>query len=212
MIFLKILKKEMKYKIIFMLLFYVVYVILFVCSQKRIAYYDIFLEVISLIVASSIWGEEQSMDIVLLTDAGLKKIMIARFIAIVLALCLLPGLHTFIFSSEGTRYRLTFVYVVTIFFNCSLAVLIRTIVNDLMGSVIFSFSIYTILIFPGILFGEVGDKIRKLPFYPMFSFDIARDSDFIRNRVVVCIMSVCLIGIAYFILWYKEKKILKINV
>ncbi len=212
MIFLKILKKEMKYKIIFMLLFYVVYVILFVCSQKRIAYYDIFLEVISLIVASSIWGEEQSMDIVLLTDAGLKKIMIARFIAIVLALCLLPGLHTFIFSSEETRYRLTFVYVVTIFFNCSLAVLIRTIVNNSISAVIFSFSIYTILLFPRLLFGEVGDKIMNSPFYPMDSFGIAQDSDFIRNRVVVCIMSVCLIGIAYFILWYKEKKILKINV
>ena len=211
MLFLKLLKKEIKYKIGLAILFYIIYVILFYTSQRAVAQNELIISVITLIAASTIWGAEQSMDIILLTGAGLKKIMVARWIALVLSLCLLPGLHTLIFSSEQTRLRYTLIYTITILFMCSLSVLVRTIVNNSMGAVIFSFAFTTLLIYPSLIFGEIGTKISSSPFYPLRAYSIAQDSDFICNRVVVCVMSLCLIGLAYLILWHKEKKIAQIN-
>lgn len=211
MFFLKIVKKEIKYKIRFAIIYYVVYAILFYFSKAAVSSNEMILLVIALIPASMIWGDEQDMDIISITSFGLKNLMIARFIAIVLTLCFFPGLHIYIFSPKEIRVNFMLIYTVTILFMSAVAVLIRTLVNNSLGAMIVSLSFSIFLIFPTFILKEIGDKIRSSYFYPLYSFNISNQFQFIKNRIIVCIMSIFIILITYLILWFKEKRISKIN-
>lgn len=194
MLYIKLLTKEIKYRLGLLVVSAIAFTIMFYFNGYTIGKNEYLYMLFALAACAVIFSEDEK-DFLIVGHIQLGRIFVFRFIASFLSVTVVPACIILFFTKERRPLKAVFAFAVTVLIIAAIGAFFRVILKSTLASMIFSLITFTILMFST----EIGE------FSPFSSMSIANIETFYWNRGVWLSVSAILIGVSYLILDRQDR-------
>ena len=173
MLYLKLLMKEMKYRLGLLVVSALAFAVMFYINGYVMGTSE-YLYMLFALAACAVILSEDEKDFLILGHIQLMKVFMFRFIASVLSVTAVPMAIIILFTKERRPIKAALAFAVTVLLIAAIGAFFRVVLKSTLASMIFSLIVFTLLLFST----ELG------MFSPFGSMSIANMEKFYWNRVI----------------------------
>ena len=194
MLYLKLLTKEMKYRLGLLVVSALAFAVMFYINGYVMGTSE-YLYMLFALAACAVILSEDEKDFLILGHIQLMKVFMFRFIASVLSVTAVPMAIILLFTKERRPIKAALAFAVTVLLIAAIGAFFRVVLKSTLASMIFSLIVFTLLLFST----ELG------MFSPFGSMSIANMEKFYWNRGVWFGAAAVLIGISCAVLYMQDR-------